>query len=69
MDKELNNTKSIGLLKAAGRQGLREFREALKAFPDAAPTMEEMGQIGNPTPQEVSKQKGVNKEPELEPEM
>lgn len=70
MDMESNNTKSIGILKAAGRQGLREFREALKALPDAAPTMEELGAIGNVTPQQVSIESGINKQmSDREPEM
>lgn len=49
-----------GALAAAGRQGLKELAQIVPAFPDSVRAVEEPGQIGNPTPQEVfSSKKGV----------
>lgn len=45
-------------LRAAGRQGLDELGEALKAFPDSIQKTE-LGGIFTPTPAEVAQQHGV----------
>jgi hypothetical protein len=47
-----------GHAKAWFRQGNKEIAQALPAFPDSIRVVEEPGLAGNPTPQEVVKEKG-----------
>lgn len=47
-----------GHAKAWFRQGPKEIAQVLPAFPDSVRVVEEPGLAGNPTPQEVVKEKG-----------
>lgn len=44
---------------AAARQGAKELSQVLPAFPDSVRPVEEQGTLGNPTPQEVTQEKGT----------
>lgn len=48
-------SKSMQILRAAGRQGVDEIGMALKAFPDSIQT-HEPGQLFSPLPSEVAQQ-------------
>lgn len=46
-------------LYAAIRQGGKELGQVLPAFPDSVRPVEEPGTLGNPTPAEVTEQRGT----------
>lgn len=50
-----------GALGAAFRQGFAELANALKAFPDSLPIIEQPGQLNNVPPAGVSQQAGFTK--------
>lgn len=50
-----------GHLTGMARQGLKELAQALPAFPDSVRPVEEPGVFGNPTPQIVTDQMGVER--------
>ncbi len=52
-----------GALGAAFRQGFSELTNALKAFPDSLPLIEQPGQINNVPPAGVSQQAGFTSPP------
>ena len=62
---EQNRKFGTGSLKAAFRQGHKELGQALKAFPDSIPIIEEPGQLNNPTNLEVHQQRVEEKQPSL----
>ena len=50
-----------GAALAAFRQGFAELTNALKAFPDSLPLIEQPGQLNNVPPQAVSEMGGFNR--------
>jgi len=52
-----------GAVGAAFRQGFSELTNALKAFPDSLPLVEQPGQLNNVPPQAVSQQAGFSLAP------
>ena len=52
--RDISNSHHMAPIHALVRQGARELSQVLPAFPDSnIRPVEEPGQIGNPTPQEV----------------